>query len=81
MIVQCIYTYNDRDQEMIDFKKFPKTALENERNFLVYVRGILNDAERLDLVKISACVFTDKEPPKWFMACMGKFYFKNNEKI
>jgi hypothetical protein len=74
--LQCIYTFRGGlDQVMIDFHRLPKTAMENERNFLVVALDPLREDEMQNLVKISACVSMEIEPPKWYMECNGKFYF------
>jgi hypothetical protein len=74
--LQCIYTFRGGlDQEIINFHKLPETAIESEENFIVYATGPLSENEMNHLVKISACVFQDNEPPSWYMDCNGKFYF------
>jgi len=77
VLLQCIYTFdNGMDQVIIDFKKLPETALTNEKNFVAYAKTPLTNPEEDALIKISACIYGEEEPPKWFMECWGKFYFK-----
>ena len=75
--LECIYTYNKRDQEMITYKKVPNSALDNKRNFVAFMTTILLGEEYEDLVKISACIQSEEKPPQWYMECNGKFYFNN----
>ena len=81
MMIQCIYTYEVKEQEMIDFLKPPKNIMDSQSNFIDYMRLILNDEEHDELVKISACVTSKENMPKWYMDCNGKFYFKNGKLI
>jgi len=77
MELQCIYSFeNGLDQIMVDFKTLPDIAMENEKNFIAFAKTPLTNPEENNLAKISACVMTKSKPPKWFMECWGKFYFK-----
>ena len=73
--LQCIYTFCNREQVIIDFGKLPKIALDNEKNFIAYAKTSLTNPEENELIKISACIMTGEKPPEWYMKCNGKFYF------
>ena len=77
--LQCIYTYDKREQDMINYVKVPEIAMKNKENLVAFMTTPLTNEEQSDLVKISACVNMDEKPPEWYMKRNGKFYFYNNK--
>ena len=92
--VNVIFTYDHREQDMIDlimYKEEFSYHLRNEVAFLKWVieKSFKDESEAKDLVKISMCVspqeISDEEFTKWtgikeFLARGGKYYFQPNQR-
>ena len=92
--VNVIFTYDHREQDMIDlimYKEEFSYHLRNEVSFLKWVikNSFRDESEAKDLVKISMCVspqeMSDEEFTKWtgikeFLARGGKYYFQPNQR-
>ena len=92
--VNVIFTYDHKDQDMIDLIMYQEEFsyhLRNEVSFLKWVikNSFRDESEAKDLVKISMCVspqeISDEEFTKWtgikeFLARGGKYYFQPNQR-
>tara|TARA_R100000988_G_C3930990_1_gene131430 strand:+ start:42 stop:650 length:609 start_codon:yes stop_codon:yes gene_type:complete len=92
--VNVIFTYDHKDQDMIDlimYKEEFSYHLRNEVAFLKWVieKSFKDESEAKDLLKISMCVspqeMSDEEFTKWtgikeFLARGGKYYFQPNQR-
>ena len=92
--VNVIFTYDHKDQDMIDLIMYQEEFsyhLRNEVAFLKWVieKSFRDESEAKDLVKISMCVspqeMSDEEFTKWtgikeFLARGGKYYFQPNQR-
>ena len=92
--VNVIFTYDHREQDMIDLIMYQEEFsyhLRNEVSFLKWVikNSFRDESEAKDLVKISMCVspqeMSDEEFTKWtgikeFLARGGKYYFQPNQR-
>jgi len=74
-VLQGIYTYEKKEQEMIDYKFVPENVLDTKDTLVTFITDILTDEERAELRKISVCITCYDTPPKWYTNCNGKFYF------
>jgi len=79
--IQGIYTYEEKEQEMIDYKIIPENTLDDIDTLSFFMVAILTDDEMSELRKISVCVSSDNKPPEWFMKCNGKLYYENEKLI
>ena len=92
--VNVIFTYDHKDQDMIDLIMYEEEFsyhLRNEVSFLKWVieKSFKDESEAKDLVKISMCIspqeMSDEEFTKWtgikeFLARGGKYYFQPNQR-
>jgi len=92
--VNVIFTYDHKDQDMIDLIMYQEEFsyhLRNEVSFLKWVieKSFKDESEAKDLVKISMCIspqeMSDEEFTKWtgikeFLARGGKYYFQPNQR-
>lgn len=86
MTVQFIYTFQHREQVITEYNDLWKAFLESKNVFLSWAMAVLDtDEERMDVVKISSCIATEKwekipENTGWYDEIRGKFWTDDLEK-
>lgn len=92
--INVIFTYDNKDQDMIDLFMSESEFAYHLRNEVALVKWVIEksfsfSSEANDLVKISMCIkpenISDKEFTKWtgikeFFARGGKYYFQPNQR-
>lgn len=77
MNIDLIYTFNDSPQEFYNIDFYCGNRFPDKKTFINIITEFIEDMSQL--VKVSCCLYNCNKPPKWFINCNGKFYFKNGK--
>lgn len=76
MKLQIIFTFENKEQEIFNYKYFSKSILKSKTNFINWVKEQLTDTENESLVKLSCCLIGENLIiPNWYKKINGKIYF------
>lgn len=85
MKAQFIYTFEETDQEIINYPTMDKKHIENKESLIQFAVQEFAQSEVEELVKISVCISPEENekinPPQWYLDCNGKFYFEEGKLI
>ena len=80
MEIEFIYTYNNKPQKIVSCP-FVLSILQDKETLIKYALSNLSEEERQKLVKISSCVYFEKDGniklPSWYNEGNGKIYVEN----
>lgn len=74
--IHFIFSFNNAEQEM--FSQFVPRTMNDDKKFIKYVTGFLRKKEKLDLYKISTCMYyvdDENDLPDFLLKRNGKYFF------
>ena len=81
MIIEFIFTFNDRPQEIKQYP-FADSILKDKKSLFEFATSKMPDDAKIKLVKISSCVITNGAQfnmPKWYAEARGKLWISNGK--
>jgi len=78
MKLQIIYTFDNKPQEIWNYKYIEGEPFTSKETFIKWLRKQLTTDENKNLLKVSCCVIGGSiVMPEWYKKANGKLYFDN----